>query len=580
MVLDGDDAGGGDVAARAPPRARPAVARLAGRPAPLRPGDTGAGSSARRLDELLERLDLAIDVLDRGGARRSSSGSARLGGGAGRRRRGTELRRRRGRGRARSPRTASGCRASCSWPSPPTSGSSSCSRRYGREIRTLADVPDEELDRARETRGHRPVADRAVAAVAGLGGDQAPARRPRRGRLGLRDRRLPDRRRPRRRGRLRASSAAAPGPRGIRIAADMVPNHMGIDSRWVVEHPGALHVRSTSRPSRRTRSAGPNLSERPARRDHARGPLLGRHGRGRRLPRAATRPSGEQRFIYHGNDGTSFPWNDTAQLDYLKADVREAVIRTILDVARRSPIIRFDAAMVLARKHVRRLWYPEPGAGGAIPSRAEHAIVERGVQPADAARSSGARSSTGSPPRRPGRSSSPRRSGCSRATSSGPSACTGSTTRRSCTCSATRTTRATARSCATRSSSTRRPRAVRELPDEPRREARGGAVRHRRQVVLAATLLATLPGLPMLGHGQVEGWRERYGHGVPAGPLERAGRPGPRRPLRARDRAAPPPRGGVLRARPTSTCTTRRRTAAASSRTSTPSRTARAPSGR
>jgi len=28
----------------------------------------------------------------------------------------------------------------------------------------------------------------------------------------------------------------------------------------------------------------------------------------------------------------------------------------------------------------------------------------------------------------------------------------------------------------------------------------------------AATLLATLPGLPMLGHGQVEGWRERYGH--------------------------------------------------------------------
>ena len=25
--------------------------------------------------------------------------------------------------------------------------------------------------------------------------------------------------------------------RGIRLASDMVPNHMGIDSRWVVEHP-------------------------------------------------------------------------------------------------------------------------------------------------------------------------------------------------------------------------------------------------------------------------------------------------------------------------------------------------------
>ena len=25
--------------------------------------------------------------------------------------------------------------------------------------------------------------------------------------------------------------------RGIRLASDMVPNHMGIDSRWVIEHP-------------------------------------------------------------------------------------------------------------------------------------------------------------------------------------------------------------------------------------------------------------------------------------------------------------------------------------------------------
>ena len=27
---------------------------------------------------------------------------------------------------------------------------------------------------------------------------------------------------------------------GIRLSADMVPNHMGIDSRWVVEHPGLV----------------------------------------------------------------------------------------------------------------------------------------------------------------------------------------------------------------------------------------------------------------------------------------------------------------------------------------------------
>jgi hypothetical protein len=83
--------------------------------------------------------------------------------------------------------------------------------------------------------------------------------------------------------------------------------------------------------------------------------------------------TGQARYIYHGNDGTSMPWNDTAQLDYLKPEVREAVIGTILHVARQFPIIRFDAAMTLARRHIQRLWYPEPGQGGAIPSRAEHA---------------------------------------------------------------------------------------------------------------------------------------------------------------------------------------------------------------
>ncbi|MDZ4160114.1 MAG: alpha-amylase, partial [Anaerolineaceae bacterium] len=79
---------------------------------------------------------------------------------------------------------------------------------------------------------------------------------------------------------------------------------------------------------------------------------------------------GGERYIYHGNDGTSMPWNDTAQLNYLNPEVREAVIQTILDVARKFPIIRFDAAMTLARQHYHRLWFPEPGSGGDIPSRA------------------------------------------------------------------------------------------------------------------------------------------------------------------------------------------------------------------
>ena len=151
----------------------------------------------------------------------------------------------------------------------------------------------------------------------------------------------------------------------------MVPNHMGIDSRWVVEHPerfmslAGAAVSGLSVRGRRPVADDPRVEIRIE--DH----YWDDSDAAVVFERRDT-ATGERRYIYHGNDGTSFPWNDTAQLDFLKADVRETVIQTILDVARRFPVIRFDAAMVLAKKHVERLWFPEPGGGGAIPSRAEH----------------------------------------------------------------------------------------------------------------------------------------------------------------------------------------------------------------
>jgi hypothetical protein len=45
-------------------------------------------------------------------------------------------------------------------------------------------------------------------------------------------------------------------------------------------------------------------------------------------------------------------------------------------VARNFPVIRFDAAMTLAKRHYQRLWFPEPGTGGAIPSRAEYGLTK------------------------------------------------------------------------------------------------------------------------------------------------------------------------------------------------------------
>jgi len=160
--------------------------------------------------------------------------------------------------------------------------------------------------------------------------------------------------------------------RGIRLASDMVPNHTGIDSRWTREHPDWF-VQLDYPPYPGYRFEGPDLSSTPdislriedgywSKTDAA---VVFQHRDNR---------TGRVRYIYHGNDGTSTPWNDTAQLNYLLPEVRETVIQTILHVARNFPIIRFDAAMTLAKKHFQRLWFPQTGLGGGIPSRAEHAL--------------------------------------------------------------------------------------------------------------------------------------------------------------------------------------------------------------
>lgn len=161
---------------------------------------------------------------------------------------------------------------------------------------------------------------------------------------------------------------------GIRLASDMVPNHMGIDSSWLIDHPDWFIGLDYS-PFPSYTFNGPDLSP-----DGRVSIFLEDHYYSRSdaavVFKRRDNHSGNERYIYHGNDGTTMPWNDTAQLDYLNREVREKVIQTILDVARRFPIIRFDAAMTLAKRHFQRLWYPEPGTGGAIPSRSDFGMTK------------------------------------------------------------------------------------------------------------------------------------------------------------------------------------------------------------
>jgi glycosidase len=160
--------------------------------------------------------------------------------------------------------------------------------------------------------------------------------------------------------------------RGIRLASDMVPNHMGIDSPWLVEHPDwFLSLDYCPYPS--YSFTGTNLSA-----DSRISIYLEDHYYDRTdaavVFKWVDNQTGEVRYIYHGNDGTSMPWNDTAQLNYLNPEVRQAVTDTIFSVANKFSIIRFDAAMTLTQKHYQRLWFPEPGAGGDIPTRTENGL--------------------------------------------------------------------------------------------------------------------------------------------------------------------------------------------------------------
>jgi len=245
------------------------------------------------------------------------------------------------------------------------------SKQYGIEVRTLDQIPDAELDRLSRYGfsalwligiWERSPASQRIKHIAGnpdaissayslydyviaqdLGGDWALEN-------------------------LRRRCAA----RGIRLASDMVPNHTGLYSKWILEHPDWF-IQLDYPPYPDYQFNGPDLSS------DGRIGLFIEDGYWDKRDAAVVfkhldRGTGRVRYIYHGNDGTSTPWNDTAQLNYLIADVREAVIGTILHVARQFPIIRFDAAMTLAKKHYQRLWFPLPGHGSGVPSRAEHGM--------------------------------------------------------------------------------------------------------------------------------------------------------------------------------------------------------------
>ena len=157
---------------------------------------------------------------------------------------------------------------------------------------------------------------------------------------------------------------------GLKLGCDMVPNHTGIDSPWVIDHPDWF-IQTERNPSSGFEYNSPNLSSDPRAEIRIEEGYFTQTGAAE-VFQFRCNTSEKNLYMYHGNDGTSMPWNDTVQLNYLNQKTRTAVREVILDVAGKFDIIRLDAAMTLTRQHYKRLWFPYIGGTKFIPTRGNH----------------------------------------------------------------------------------------------------------------------------------------------------------------------------------------------------------------
>jgi hypothetical protein len=122
---------------------------------------------------------------------------------------------------------------------------------------------------------------------------------------------------------------------GLRLVLDFVPNHMAIDHPWVNTHPERL-----------VRGDAASLAREPLN--------YFRAGEGT-----------SARVFAHGRDPYFDGWPDTVQLDYRRAETREAMTGELLSVAAMCDGARCDMAMLVTHEIFLRTWggeFDPPGA--------------------------------------------------------------------------------------------------------------------------------------------------------------------------------------------------------------------------
>jgi hypothetical protein len=133
---------------------------------------------------------------------------------------------------------------------------------------------------------------------------------------------------------------------GLGLVLDFIPNHLGLDHRWLTERNTLF-----------TRSAAPRPETFPV--VHA----------------------GGTSWVAHGKDPYFPAWIDTAQLDYRLAETRKAMTEALLLVASQCDGARCDMAMLLLNDIFDKTWahFPSegPAASGEFWSEAISAVKRR-----------------------------------------------------------------------------------------------------------------------------------------------------------------------------------------------------------
>ena len=107
----------------------------------------------------------------------------------------------------------------------------------------------------------------------------------------------------------------------MKLVLDFVPNHIGLDHRWVEERPDLLVQSPSEIPGTFLQQAG-----------------------------------GRARWLAHGKDPYFAPWSDTAQLDYRRAATRQEMTQLLQSIAQRCDGVRCDMAMLVLNEVFAKTW--------------------------------------------------------------------------------------------------------------------------------------------------------------------------------------------------------------------------------